>query len=85
MRSGLESVTRHCEERKRRSNLDNEYEIIFLMSGDYYIYILTNKSNVVLYTGVTNNLGRRTFEHKSGLVKGFTKKYKANKSRFKSR
>ena len=55
------------------------------MSGDYYIYILTNKSNVVLYTGVTNNLGRRTFEHKSGLVKGFTKKYKANKSRFKSR
>ncbi len=41
----------------------------------YYVYILTNKSNHVLYIGVTNNLNRRMFEHKNKLVEGFTKKY----------
>ncbi|MDA8170032.1 MAG: GIY-YIG nuclease family protein [Nitrospiraceae bacterium] len=41
----------------------------------YYVYILTNKTNKVLYTGVTNNLKRRIYEHKEKLVDGFTKKY----------
>ena len=41
----------------------------------YFIYILTNLSNTVLYTGVTNNIKRRIFEHKSKLVPGFTYKY----------
>ncbi len=41
----------------------------------YYVYILTNKSNRVLYTGVTNDLARRIFEHKNKLMEGFTKKY----------
>ena len=45
----------------------------------YYVYILTNKSNKVLYIGVTNNLERRIFEHKNKLVEGFTKKYNLNK------
>jgi len=45
----------------------------------YYVYILTNKSNKVLYIGVTNNLERRMFEHKNKLVEGFTKKYNLNK------
>jgi putative endonuclease len=45
----------------------------------YYVYILTNKSNKVLYTGVTNNLARRMFEHKNKLVEGFTKKYNLTK------
>lgn len=45
----------------------------------YYIYILTNWSNNVLYTGVTNNLERRLYEHKNKLVKGFTEKYNINK------
>ena len=41
----------------------------------YYIYIVTNKPNGVLYIGVTNDLIRRTFEHKNHLAKGFTSKY----------
>lgn len=45
----------------------------------YYVYILTNKTNRVLYTGVTNNLLRRIFEHKQGIIDGFTKKYKVKK------
>ncbi len=48
------------------------------MSG-YFVYILTNKTNKVLYIGVTNNLVRRIFEHKNKLVPGFTKKYNLNK------
>ena len=45
----------------------------------YCVYILTNKNNKVLYTGVTNNLFRRVYEHKLKLIKGFTKKYNVQK------
>jgi len=45
------------------------------MDKQYYIYIMTNKSNRVLYTGVTNDLKRRVYEHRNKLVEGFTKKY----------
>ncbi|MEW6143856.1 MAG: GIY-YIG nuclease family protein [Thermodesulfobacteriota bacterium] len=45
----------------------------------YYVYILTNKNNRVLYTGVTNDLTRRVYEHKEKLVEGFTKKYNVSK------
>lgn len=44
-----------------------------------YVYILTNRTNSVLYTGVTNDLIRRVFEHKEGLLEGFTKKYNVRK------
>ena len=44
-----------------------------------YVYILTNKGNRVLYTGVTNNLVRRVCEHKTKLNEGFTKRYNVNK------
>ena len=46
---------------------------------NYFVYILTNKNNTVLYTGFTNNLQRRIWEHKSELIEGFTKKYNVNK------
>ncbi len=45
----------------------------------YYVYILTNKYNTVLYTGVTNDLERRCYEHKEKLVKGFSQKYNIDK------
>ena len=45
----------------------------------YYVYILTNKRHTVLYTGLTNDLTRRVFEHKQKLVRGFTKKYNVDK------
>jgi putative endonuclease len=44
------------------------------MRKEYFVYIMTNKSKT-LYTGVTNNLMRRVYEHKKKLVRGFTSKY----------
>jgi putative endonuclease len=41
----------------------------------YWVYILASKPGGTLYTGVTNNLVRRAFEHRQGLVRGFTKRY----------
>jgi putative endonuclease len=49
------------------------------MSEQYYIYLITNKYNTVLYTGVTSDLIKRIYEHKEKLIDGFTKKYNVNK------
>lgn len=49
------------------------------MGKQYYVYIMTNKNNKVLYTGITNDLKRRVYEHKEKFVAGFTKKYNVSK------
>jgi putative endonuclease len=49
------------------------------MTKIYYVYIMTNKRNTVLYIGITNNLIPRVYEHRNGLVEGFTKKYRCHK------
>ena len=49
------------------------------MEKKYYVYILVNKTNTVMYIGVTNDLSRRLYEHNSGLFEGFSKKYNAHK------
>jgi putative endonuclease len=49
------------------------------LSKKYYLYLLTNKRLNVLYTGVTNHLIRRVYEHKNKIVDGFTKKYNVDR------
>ena len=49
-----------------------------MKSIQYYVYVLASLSKV-LYVGVTNDLERRVWEHKQGLRKGFTKKYRVKK------
>ena len=45
----------------------------------YYVYLMTNWNNKVMYLGVTNDLECRVYEHKNKLIKGFTDKYNVNK------
>jgi putative endonuclease len=49
------------------------------MERHYYVYIMTNKNDRVLYTGITNDLKRRIYEHKGKMIKGFTKSYNITK------
>ncbi|OIN94587.1 hypothetical protein CO015_05510 [candidate division WWE3 bacterium CG_4_8_14_3_um_filter_42_11] len=50
------------------------------MQKQWFTYIITNHTNTVVYIGVTNNLERRIFEHKKGLIKSsFSKKYRLYK------
>jgi putative endonuclease len=50
------------------------------MNKCWYVYIITNYTNSVLYTGITNDIERRIFEHKTGIVKSsFSKRYKLYK------
>jgi len=51
-----------------------------IMQKQWFTYIITNHTNTVVYIGVTNNLERRIFEHKKGLIKSsFSKKYRLYK------
>jgi len=44
-----------------------------------WVYIVTNRPNGVLYTGVTSDIARRAYEHREGLVPGFTRKYECKR------
>ena len=52
---------------------------IGVVSKQYYVYMMTNNRNTVLYVGVTNDLIRRVYEHKEKLADGFTRKYNITK------
>ena len=49
------------------------------MDKQYFVYILTNQNNNVIYIGITNDLVRRISEHKNREINGFTKRYYLNK------
>ena len=49
------------------------------MTNAFYVYMMTNRSRVVLYTGITNSLERRVWEHQRAEIKGFTQQYKVNR------
>ena len=49
------------------------------MSKYHYIYIITNKKQGTLYTGITSDLLKRIWQHKNKVVKGFTNKYNLDK------
>lgn len=49
------------------------------MEQNWYVYLLTNITNTVLYVGATRNLQKRVWEHKSKVIEGFTKKYHLHK------
>ena len=61
-----------CKQALGGSNLEK-------MGKLYCVYIMMNKRNTVLYTGITSNLKKRIYEHKENLVEGFTKKYNIHK------
>jgi len=49
------------------------------MGKTYYVYMMTNKYNTVLYTGMTGFIAERGWQHKQKIIEGFTKKYNAIK------
>lgn len=65
--------------RKANRKSQKDKEIRLYMEHQYYVYILSNINNKILYIGVTNNLLKRVFEHKSKQVYGFTSKYNVHK------
>lgn len=50
-----------------------------MIQDQYFVYIITNKNNTVLYTGLTGNLKKRTYEHRNKLIVGFTTRYNLTK------
>jgi len=66
-------------ERSESKDLSVNTGELFMEEQCYYVYMLSNWNNKLLYIGVTNNLARRLYEHKNKLVQGFTEKYNIEK------
>lgn len=49
------------------------------MQKQFHVYIMTNKRNTVLYSGVTSDMKKRVYEHKQKIASGFTSRYNINK------
>jgi len=65
----------HCEERSDEAISTHGSKLV----QSYWVYIMTNADNRVLYTGVTNDLIRRAAQHKAGLGSAFTHRYRVHK------
>lgn len=71
---GLSRASKHCiwDLVSEPVRLDS-VRLVFMKGG--YIYIMSNKHDGTLYVGVTSNLSRRIWEHREGIIDGFTKRY----------
>lgn len=82
----LGSYPQHCHPSVRSERVQTKNNwfcgardlLLFMREFDYFVYIMASRSRV-LYTGVTNNLSRRVFEHKSDRIEGFTKRYRVHR------
>lgn len=75
LHDGLLSIKRQHPVMRRGDNLKNSNYIRCMNERTFYVYILARSPRGKLYTGVTNNLLRRTYEHKHGIAEGYTKQH----------
>jgi len=70
---------RHCDPALAGEAIPWNVVIVNFMQKQYFVYLMVNQRNTVLYTGITSDLFKRVNEHENKAVKGFTKKYNVDK------
>src|SRR5438445_12976369 len=68
-----------CHFDRKEKSFSRAFQSAMPAVKHYYVYLITNWNNKVMYVGITNDLQRRIYEHNNKLVKGFTDKYNVNK------